>query len=105
MDRQEIRRQLDAILDKHNEAFRALRQARDSSRGMEATIQPGDRGFDAAIAGLRTAVEGLAVASEAWRAMSEHHHHLNDAQDRAIDAALDANTAVLGLLRQLDASA
>jgi hypothetical protein len=88
MDRHEFRRQLDAILDQHDQAFGALQAARDAARNT-------DRGFDDAIAATRLLVEALAKANQSHEAIYEAH-------GKALDAARAANRAALALLRQLD---
>ena len=68
----DIRRELDTILDRHDAAFRAFRQASDA--------------FDAAVAALRDTLNAIQAA--------------NHAQGDAIDALRSANQAALRLLRQ-----
>lgn len=68
----EMRREIDTILDQHEEAFKAFRAASDA--------------FDAAVAGLRATLDPVQSA--------------NHAQGDAIDAMRAANQAALRLLRQ-----
>ena len=68
----EMRREIDTILDQHEEAFKAFRAA--------------SHAFDAAVAGLRATLDAVQSA--------------NHAQGDAIDAMRAANQAALRLLRQ-----
>lgn len=63
--------EIDTILDRHDEAFRAFREASDA--------------FDSAVAGLRDMLNAIQTA--------------NHAQGDAIDAVRTANQAALRLLR------
>jgi len=67
----EMRREIDTILDQHDEAFKAFRAASDA--------------FEAAVAGLRATLDAVQSA--------------NHAQGEAIDAMRAANQAALRLLR------
>jgi flagellar biosynthesis/type III secretory pathway chaperone len=69
----DIRQQIDTILNRHNAVFRAIRDAGTA--------------FDTAVAGLRTTLEEMQAA--------------NHAQEAAITAAIEANQAALRLLRDL----
>ena len=69
----DIRREIDAILNQHNAVFRAIRDAGTA--------------FDTAVAGLRTTLDAIQAA--------------NHAQEAAITAAIEANQAALRLLRDL----
>lgn len=73
MGANDIRQQIDTILNQHNEVFRAIRDA-----GMA---------FDTAVAGLRTTLDAI--------------HSANHAQEAAITGAIEANQAALRLLRGL----
>ena len=68
----DIRREIDTILDRHDEAFRAFREA--------------SAAFDMAMEGMRTTLNAVQAA--------------NHAQGDAIDAFRNANQAALRLLRQ-----
>jgi outer membrane protein TolC len=68
----DLRREIDIILDQHDEAFRAFRQASDA--------------FEGAVAALRDTLNAVQAA--------------NHAQGDAIDALRTANQAALRLLRQ-----
>ena len=73
MSDNDIRRQIDTILDRHNDVFRAIREA--------------GAAFDTAVAGLRTTLDAI--------------HAANQAHDAAITSAIQANQAALHLLRNL----
>jgi outer membrane protein TolC len=68
------RAEIDMILDRHDEAFRAFRQASDA--------------FDAAVGALRDTLNVIQAA--------------NHAQGDAIDALRSANQAALRMLREPD---
>ena len=68
----DIRREIDRILDRHDDAFRAFRLASDA--------------FDSVVAALRDTLNAVQAA--------------NHAQGEAIDALRAANQSALRLLRQ-----
>ncbi|MBI4264797.1 MAG: hypothetical protein HY657_10505 [Acidobacteria bacterium] len=102
MDRDEIRRQIDVILNKHDEAFLALQAVRQAMSTANEATRGADTGTGAAISGMRPALEGLASANEALLEVSRQNRVILDAHGRAIDAALHANQASLAFLRQID---
>ena len=71
----DFRRRLQAILDAHDDAFRALGEAKDAVHASTDTL----------------------------RQMIDVQDRIYAAQTRAIDAALTANRAAVDLLNQLDA--
>lgn len=73
MDANDIRRQIDTILNQHDAVFRAIRDA--------------GAAFDTAVVGLRTTLDAIQAA--------------NHAHDAAMTAAIEANQAALRLLRGL----
>lgn len=73
MGANDIRQQIDTILNQHNAVFRAIRDAGTA--------------FDTAVVGLRTTLDAIQAA--------------NHAQEAAITAAIEANQAALRLLRDL----
>jgi len=75
----DMRREIDTILDRHNEAFRAFREASDA--------------FDQAASRLGAGMDALRITLAAMQAA-------NRAQGDAIDAFRAANQAALRLLRR-----
>lgn len=88
MDPERLRHEIATILNQHDSAFRALREAREFMRST-------DRGRGDALAATRQLVEGVATANAALEGIYEAH-------GKAIDAALAANSAALALLRELN---
>jgi len=76
----DMRREIDNILDRHDEAFRAFRAASDA--------------FDAAMTGVGDTMAGLRATLDAMQSA-------NHAQAEAIDAIRAANQAALRMLRGL----
>lgn len=70
----DFRKKLQAILDAHDDAFRALRESDDAVHG----------------------------GTDALKQIIDVHDRIYAAHARAIDAALTANRAALALLQQLD---
>ena len=67
----EMRKDIDTLLDQHNEIFRSFRES--------------SAAFDTAVAGLKQSLRAVSFA--------------NQHQEAAIDAALAANQAALRILR------
>jgi hypothetical protein len=100
MTEEERKRRVQAILDKHDEAFRALREAREASGVTVGAAQRVDTSVGTSIEGLRTVLDGLASANDANQVVSERAIVVNNAIGRAIDAALDANQMALALFNE-----
>ena len=97
----ERKRRIQAILDKHDEAFRLMREAREASRVTEWQVQRVDTSIGTSIDGLRTVIDALAVANHANQSSHRDVTAGSDAVNRAIDLVLEANQMASALLNEL----
>src|SRR5947207_371747 len=94
----ERRKRIQAILDKHDEAARLMREALSANRRGVAAVERVDTSLATSFEGLRTVVDALAAANYANRSA-----HINVVEgdtdvDRAIDLLLEANRMTTTLL-------
>jgi ABC-type transporter Mla subunit MlaD len=101
MTEEERKKRIQAILDKHDEAFAAMREAREQSRATVRHVQRVDTSVGRSIEGLRTVLDGLASANDANQSAHEGALAVNDAVLRAIDIAREANHMAIALLNEL----
>lgn len=88
MDPDKLKAEIATILNQHDAAFKAMREAREA-------MHTADRGVGAMIGATRQMLDGVAQTNAALEGIIAAH-------GRAIDAAIAANAAALALLRQLD---
>jgi hypothetical protein len=101
MTEDERKKRIQEILDKHDEAFRLMREARAASTRTSRAVQRVDTSAGTSIEGLRTVLDALAAANYANQSAHVNVDATNDAVDRAIDLVLQANQMATALLNEL----
>src|SRR5438132_868752 len=101
MTEQHRKERIQAILDKHDEAFALMREAREQSRATVRHVQRVDTSVGTSIDGLRIVLDGLASANDANQSAHVNVDAENDVVDRAIDLVLEANRMATALLNEL----
>lgn len=97
----ERKKRIQAILDKHDEAARLMREALSAKRRPVLAVEHVDTSIATSFEGMRRVLDALEAANYANR--SAHIHALDgeDDMDRAITVMREANHMAIELLNEL----
>jgi len=100
MTEDERRKRIQAILDKHDQAAKLMREALSANRRSAVAVERVDTSIATSFEGLRTVVDALEAANYANRSA---HVNVGDGDDtvyRAIDLMREANHMAIALLNE-----
>jgi hypothetical protein len=98
---EERRKRIQAILDKYDRAMALMRDARAASRRSVNAVERVDTSIGTSIDGLRIVLDALASANYANQSAHVNVVEGDDAVDRAIGLALEANHMAIALINEL----
>jgi hypothetical protein len=101
MTDRERRKRIQAILDKHDEAARLMREARSANRRSVAAVERVDTSLATSFEGMRTVLDALEAANYANRSAHVNVVEGDDNVYRAIDLMLEANHMAVELLNEM----
>ena len=101
MTEDERKKRIQAILDRHDEAARLMREAIASKRRTVIAVERVDTSLATSFEGMRRVLDALEAANYANRSAHVHAVADEDNVDRAIDLMLEANHMATELLNEL----
>ena len=97
----ERKKRIQAILDKHDEAARLMREALTTKRRTVLAVERVDTSIATSFEGMRRVLDALEAANYANRSAHIHAVAGEDNMDRAITLMRDANHMAIALLNEL----